>query len=66
VCRRFYELAQSGPTPIATEALARIVQLYRVEGEIRDRLADERRAVRQERSRPVINALGPWLSWPVA
>jgi transposase len=61
VRRRFYELAQSGPAPIATEALARIAQLYHVESEIRGRAADERRAVRQERSRPVIQALEPWL-----
>jgi transposase len=61
VRRRFYELAQSGPAPIATEALARIAQLYHVESEIRGRLPDERRAVRQEKSRPVIQALEPWL-----
>ncbi|RWL43451.1 MAG: IS66 family transposase [Mesorhizobium sp.] len=61
VRRRFYELAQSGPAPIATEALARIAQLYHVESEIRGRSPDERRAVRQERSRSVINALEPWL-----
>ena len=61
VRRRFYELAQSGPAPIATEALARIAQLYHVESEIRGRAPDERRAVRQERSRPVIQALEPWL-----
>lgn len=61
VRRRFYELAQSGPAPIATEALARIAQLYHVESEIRGRAADERRAIRQERGRPVIQALEPWL-----
>lgn len=61
VRRRFYELAQSGLAPIATEALTRIAQLYHVESDIRGRSADERRAVRQERSRPVINALEPWL-----
>ena len=48
VRRRFYELAQSGPAPIATEALARIAQLYRIESEIRGRPADERRAVRAD------------------
>jgi len=51
----------SGPAPIATEALARITQLYHIESEIRGRAADERRVIRQERSRPVINALEPWL-----
>ena len=46
VRRPFYELASGGPAPIATEALARIAALYRIEGEIRGRSADERRAVR--------------------
>ena len=61
VRRRFYELAQSGPAPIATEALERIAELYRIEGEIRGRNPDERRAVRHARSRPVIAALETWL-----
>src|SRR4051812_11935277 len=61
VRRRFYELAQAGPAPIATEMLARIAGLYRIEGEIRGRSAEERRATRQERSRSVVEALEPWL-----
>jgi transposase len=61
VRRRFYELASAGPAPIASEVLARIAVLYRIEAEIRGRDAEERRAVRQERSRPVIEMLEPWL-----
>jgi transposase len=61
VRRKFYELAQSGPAPIATEALQRIAELYRIESEIRGRSPEERRTARQERSRPVIDALQPWL-----
>ena len=61
VRRRFDELAKAGPAPIAVEALARITELYRVEGEIRGRPPDERRTVRQARSRPVVEALEPWL-----
>src|SRR6202049_3914280 len=61
VRRPFYELAQSGPAPIASETLARIAALYRIEAEIRGRSADERRAIRQERSRPLVDALQPWL-----
>jgi transposase len=61
VRRRFYELAQSGPAPIATEALTRIAAIYHIESEIRGRPADERRALRQERSRPLITAFEPWL-----
>ena len=37
VRRPFYELAQSGPAPIAAEALVRIAALYRIEAEIRGR-----------------------------
>jgi transposase len=61
VRRRFYELAQSGPAPIASEALTRIAALYRIEDDIRGRSAGERLAVRQERSRPLVEALRPWL-----
>ncbi|MFM9860274.1 IS66 family transposase [Pseudoxanthobacter sp. M-2] len=61
VRRRFYELAAAGPAPIATEALARIAELYRIEGEIRGRPAEERRASRQARSLPIVAALEPWL-----
>jgi len=59
--RRFYELASAGPAPIASEALERIAALYRIEGEIRGRSAEERRAVRQARSRSLVEALQPWL-----
>jgi len=61
VRRKFYELAQSGPAPIASEALGRIAALYRIEEDIRGRSAEERRAIRQERTKPLIEALKPWL-----
>jgi len=61
VRRRFYELAAAGPAPIASEALERIAGLYAVEKGIRGRNADERRAVRQDRSRPIVDELEPWL-----
>ncbi|MGD9925730.1 MAG: IS66 family transposase [Pseudorhodoplanes sp.] len=61
VRRRFYELAIAGPAPIASAALKRIAELYAVETEIRGHSADERRAIRQEKSRPVLDELEPWL-----
>ena len=61
VRRRFFELAASGPAPIACEALQYIASLYHIESEIRGRSADERREVRQEKSRPILQALEPWL-----
>jgi transposase len=59
VRRHFYELAQGGGAPIASEALTRIAALYRIEGEIRGRSAEERRGVRQQHSRPLVEAPSP-------
>ena len=61
VRRRFYELAAAGPAPIAGEALRRIAQLYKIEDDIRGLTAEARRAVRKERSRPIVAELEPWL-----
>jgi transposase len=61
VRRRFFELAAAGPAPIASEALERIAKLYAVESEIRGHSADERRDLRQEKSRPAIDNLESWL-----
>src|SRR5215472_14674182 len=58
--RRFFDIAEAGHAPIASEALARIAELYAIEKTIRGRSADERRAVRHERSRPVVLALKTW------
>jgi hypothetical protein len=54
-----YELAVSGPAPIASEALERIAGLYAVEKDIRGRSPEERQTVLK--SRPLIDALEPWL-----
>ena len=61
VRRRFYELAAAGSAPIASEALEHIADLYRIEADIRDRSADERRAIRGNKSRPIVEMLEPWL-----
>src|SRR5271156_3239305 len=61
VRRRFYELAAAGSAPIAREALERIKALYAIEANIRGKDPDVRRAVRQDQSRPLIEALEPWL-----
>src|ERR1700675_4266353 len=59
--RRFFDIAEGGPAPIASEALARIAALYAIEKTIRGRSARERRAVRQEKSKPLVLALKAWL-----
>jgi transposase len=60
--RRFYEIHRATASPLAEEALRRIGELYRIEAEIRGRPAEARRAVRQERSRPLVEALHAWLA----
>ena len=64
--RPFYEFHASTKSPLAAEALARIGKLYEIEAEIRGHPAEHRHAVRQQRSRPVVEALHAWLqqqSW---
>lgn len=55
--RDFFDLAEGGNAPIASEALARIAELYAIEAEIRGRSAEERRAIRAEKSKPTVDAL---------
>lgn len=59
--RKFHEVFVSSQSPTAAEAIRRIGELYAIEAEIRGRPADERLAVRQERSRPLVDAMKAWL-----
>jgi transposase len=60
VRRKFYDLQQAHASPVATEALQRIGALYAIEKEIRGRPPEERREVRQARSRPLLASLRQW------
>src|SRR2546423_1768888 len=64
--RRFFDIAKSGPAPIASEALERIAALYLIEKTIRGSSAEHRRAVRAERSEPLVLALKAWLEQQLA
>src|SRR5215469_2369981 len=61
VRRHFYDLEQAHASPIAREALLRIGTLYRVEEQIRGKPPDQRRAVRQAESKPLLDSLRQWL-----
>jgi transposase len=54
-------LHEATGSPIAAEALRRIGELYAIERTIRGRTAEERRAVRNAQSRPLVDAMKPWL-----
>ena len=66
VRRHFYEIAKSGPAPIASEALQRIAALYAIEETIRGTSPAARQAARQAESRPLIEALKTWLEAQLA
>jgi transposase len=61
VRRKFFDLHQGHASPVAKEALERIAQLYGIEKEIRGRSPDDRKEVRQARSRPLLDAMHAWL-----
>ena len=59
VRRKFYELADT--SPVATEVLRRIALLYAIEDEVRGEPAHQRRSVREERSRVIVDDLHQYL-----
>jgi transposase len=59
--RKYFEIYDSTASPIAFEALERIGALYEIEDEIRGKLPDERKVVRQARAAPLLQELYDWL-----
>jgi transposase len=57
--RKFFELADS--SPVATEVLRRIALLYAIEDEVRGLPAEQRRAIRDDRSREIVDDLRHFL-----
>jgi transposase len=61
VRRGLFDLHEATQSPTAKEALDRIGPLYDLEEEIRGQSADARRAARQLRAVPLLNALHAWM-----
>ncbi|MGZ3235670.1 MAG: IS66 family transposase, partial [Croceibacterium sp.] len=59
--RKFFDLARLQKAPIAIEAIERIDALFAVEREINGLAPEQRLAVRNERSRPLVVELESWL-----
>src|SRR5262249_22119900 len=57
-----YDLHAARPSPLTTEALRRIGELYVIEEAIRGKPPDERSTVRREQSRPLLDDLERWLN----
>jgi transposase len=60
--RKLYDVFVATKSPIAEEALQRIAALYAIESGVRGEPAEERRRVRQQKSRPLVEAMHVWLS----
>lgn len=59
--RKFYEIAQADGSPIATEAVRRIAELYAIEARIRGMAPAERVIIRRANAKPLLEAFKPWL-----
>ncbi len=59
--RKFFEITRLKKAPIATEAVAKIDELFAIEREINGLPVQHRVAVRDERSRPLVEALHAFL-----
>ena len=55
--RKVFDLHERAPTPLTTDILERIAAIYAVEAEVRGKPPDIRCCVRQERSKPLVEAL---------
>ena len=64
--RKFFEIAKVAPMPLAEEALARIAAFYEIEKSIRGHSPEARCAVRQEKTKPLIEAFQSWLEHNLA
>jgi len=60
--RKIHDLHVRKATPTTTEALRRIGELYAIEAQIRGQLPDERKRIRQEQAKPLLDSLGSWLT----
>ncbi|MCP5239108.1 MAG: IS66 family transposase [Zoogloeaceae bacterium] len=59
--RKFFDVHRAQASPIATEALERIAQLYAIEANVRAQIPAQRCAVRQARARPLLEGMRVWL-----
>jgi len=60
--RKFHELWANHGSQVGEQALKFFVKLYEVEREVQHRTPDERKAIRQEKTKPIADALHQWLT----
>jgi transposase len=60
--RKFHELWVHHQSAIGEQALKFFIQLYEIEREVQDLPADERRVIRQDKTKRIADALHQWLT----
>jgi transposase len=60
--RKFHELWVHHQSAVGERALKFFIQLYEIEREVRDLPADERRVIRQDKTKRIADALQQWLT----
>jgi transposase len=61
VRRKFYDITQTGPSPLADEAIATIQSLYVIEKQVRGQPPDERQRIRSIQAKPILERFHTWL-----
>jgi transposase len=60
--RKFHELWANHGSTVGEQALKFFIQLYEIEREVRDLAAAERKTIRQDKTKPIADALHQWLT----
>ncbi|QHE76140.1 IS66 family transposase [Hydrogenophaga sp. PBL-H3] len=60
--RKFFDLHAANQSQIAQRALEQLARIYEIEREVKEISAEQRLAVRQERTKPAMDALHEWMT----
>lgn len=60
--RKFFDLHAANKSQIAGFALEQFAKVYDVEREVKELSADQRKAIRQQHSKPILDALQQWMT----
>jgi transposase len=60
--RKLHDIYQKDGSEIAAEGLRRIAQIYKIEASVRGRAPEERLAIRQQKSAPIVADFRLWLT----
>ena len=60
--RKFFDLHRANKSQIAGFALEQFAKVYDIEREVKDLSTDQRRSIRQQHIKPVLDALHQWMT----